>query len=385
MKATAGPIIVVAPDSFKGSLSAQEAADAIARGVLRALSSSTIRSYPMADGGEGTLRALLGSGGRSYMVQARDVTGEMRSVPTGLLSDGSAVIEIAEIVGITDRKVTSISVEKRTTLGVGDALRALLDKGIKKIAIALGGSSTNDGGAGMLVALGVELRNAAGCLLDPIPEALGEVAHINMSGLDPRLAAVELLVLSDVNNPLTGKQGATAVFGPQKGVASSQVEQLDADIAHYANHLEQAFNRTARQIPGSGAAGGLGFALNLLGAKVCSGAEAVADMLNIDQAMADADWVITGEGRSDAQTLHGKAPCVVCQRARRLAVPASLLSGAIDIASLPQLSQHFSGCFSIAPGPIDLPTSLSQADPLLADAAEQMARLWAVASAHGKF
>lgn len=380
MNATANPVIVVAPDSFKGSLSAHEAADAMERGIRRAMPSCTVRSYPMADGGEGTLRALLRGGGTCIPVMARDAAGIMREIPIGLLSDGSAAIEIAEIVGLTDLRGTLISVAKRTTLGVGDAICALLDRGVKKIIIALGGSSTNDGGAGMLVALGAKLRDQEGVLLDPIPEVLGQVAQVDLTGMNSRLAAVDLLVLSDVDNPLTGQHGATAVFGPQKGVPTVHVARIDFNIAHYAGLLEGAFNLKAKDIPGSGAAGGLGFAFNLLGARVQSGAETVADMLGIDQAMVGADWVITGEGRSDGQTLRGKAPYVVCQRARQAGAPTTLLSGAISLAESSHFHQHFSGCFSLVPGPMNLAVAISQAGMLLGNAAEQVARLWAATS-----
>jgi len=375
-------VVVIAPDSFKGSLSAQRAADSIGRGILRALPSSSVRSYPMADGGEGTRNAL---GGTRLIVSARNAAGNAKSVATGLLSNGTGVIEVAEIVGITDTEGMSIPVSERTTLGVGDALRALLDKGARKVAIALGGSSTNDAGAGLLVALGMRLFDDKENPLTPFPGELGKVARVDLSSLDSRLRELDLLVMSDVNNPLLGAQGATAVFGPQKGVALSQVATLDANLAHYADHLEHAIGRSARDLPGSGAAGGLGFALNILGANVRSGAEAIADAIGLDAALAGADWVITGEGRSDEQTLHGKAPYVICQRAHRLGIPTSLLSGAVDAEALPALNQHFEGCFSLTPGPIDLPTALSQADLFLSGAAEQMARLWGAASnAHAK-
>jgi glycerate kinase len=372
-------VVVVAPDSFKGSLTAKQAADAIGRGVLRALPQAIVRAYPMADGGEGTLDALVRDGSR-LMVSARNAAGNTTMVATGLLNDGSGVIEVAEIVGITDSEITSVPVSERTTLGVGDALLALLDRKVKGIAIALGGSSTNDAGAGMLSALGMRLFDQYGNPLPPIPSSLGKVRRVDVSNLDCRLQGVDLLVMSDVDNPLTGRQGATAVFGPQKGVTTAQVGPLDDQLANFATHLEHALGFTAQDASGAGAAGGLGFALKMLGAKVHSGAEAIADAIDLDEALVDADWAITGEGRSDGQTLRGKAPYVLCQRARKLTVPASLLSGAIDAKSLPALNQHFAGCFSIVPGPIALTESLAQADVFLSNAAEQMARLWAAAS-----
>ncbi len=373
------PVIVVAPDSFKGSLSAQEAADAVVKGILLALPSCTVHSFPMGDGGEGTMAALLSRGGSRITVPARDAAGNMGSATVGLLADGSAIVEVAEIVGITDASCMAIPVEQRTSLGVGDALKTLLDKGVKKICVALGGSSTNDGGAGLLVALGIELFDAAGKALSPTPAALANVARVDLSKLDRRLAEVELIVMSDVDNPLTGAQGATATFGPQKGVTPALIDKLDANLAHYADHLEPAFKRSVRNYPGSGAAGGLGFALKILGAEIRSGAEVVADTLGVNEAIAKADWVITGEGRSDEQTLHGKAPFVICRRARAYGVSTTLLSGAVDAKSLPLLNRHFAGCFSVAPGPIDVETSMRQAGELLSQRAEQLARVWMAA------
>lgn len=369
------PVIVVAPDSFKGSLSAQAVAEAIAAGIKRARPDALVRLAPMADGGEGTLDAMLAHGGERRLMQVRGASGEMREAALGLLPDGSAIVETAEIVGITDTIAMRTPVEARSTRGMGDAIRSLLDAGVRRFFVALGGSSTNDGGAGLLAGLGLALFDADGRELEPTPESLARLARIDVSGLDARLREASFVGMSDVDNPLTGEHGATAVFGPQKGVQAAQVASLDAVLGRFAALLEAALGRSARELPGAGAAGGLGFALHVLGAEFQPGAEVVAAQQGLDAALGGANWLITGEGRSDAQTLRGKAPFVACRHARAAGVPASLLSGAVDPSALEQLSAHFTGCFSPAPGPITLEAAIRDAATLLANEAEQLTRL----------
>jgi glycerate kinase len=270
-------------------------------------------------------------------------------------------------------------VETRSTLGMGEAIRMLLDEGVRRFFVALGGSSTNDGGAGLLAGLGLTLFDSEGKALDPSPRELARLARVDVSGLDPRLGEASFVGMSDVDNPLTGHHGATAVFGPQKGVAANDIEAIDGVIGRFAALLEAALGRSGpssvQASPGSGAAGGLGFALRVLGAQFQPGAEVVAVQLDLDAALDGADWLITGEGRSDVQTLHGKAPFIACQHARKAGVPATLLSGAVDPAALGRLSDHFSGCFSPAPGPMTLDVAMRDAARLLTDKAEQLARL----------
>jgi glycerate kinase len=371
------PIVVVAVDSFKGSLAAPAATDAIARGVLRALPHAQVRARPMADGGEGTLDALLAAspGSRRRDVATCGATGAPIQAPVGRLADGEGVVEIAQIVGLTDAAAGTSDVRARDTRGVGRVLRALIDDGCRAIAIGLGGSSTNDGGAGLLAELGVRFLDAEGRAVRPTPEGLGTLASVDASGLDARLGSVRLTIMSDVDNPLTGMRGATAIFGPQKGVAAADVDALDRTLMHYASRVEAALGRHAASERGAGAAGGLGFALQLLGARFASGAETVADMNGLDAALDGADWAITGEGRSDAQTLMLKAPSIVARRARARGVPVALLSGAIDGTALPALDAHFDGCFALPPGPASLADSLANARDWLDDRAFAMTRL----------
>jgi glycerate kinase len=369
------PVIVIAPDSFKGSLSAEEVAQAIAAGIRRARTDATVRICPMADGGEGTLDAMLSRGGERRTLTVRGAAGPARDAAIGLIGDGSAIIETAEVVGITDPVGMGVAVEERSTRGMGEAIRALLDEGVRRFYVALGGSSTNDGGAGLLVGLGLKILDAQGRELEPTPEQIARAARVDASQLDARVAEASFIGMSDVDNPLTGEHGATAVFGPQKGVKPDQLIAIDAALARFADLLEPALARKARDLPGAGAAGGLGFALHMLGAQFEPGAEVVARQIGLDEALQGADWLITGEGRSDVQTLHGKAPFIACRHARAAGVPATLLSGAVDPAALPRLTEHFSGCFSPAPGPITLESAIRDAAQLLANEAEQLMRL----------
>jgi glycerate kinase len=282
-------------------------------------------------------------------------------------------------VGLTDPAVAAIDVEHRTTLGVGEMIRNRLDAGVRSFMIGLGGSSTNDGGAGLLAALGLSLIDARGHAIAPTPAGLAALAAVDATGLDPRLADARIIVMSDVNNPLTGERGATEIFGPQKGVRRERIAEIDGRIAKLASLTERALDRRAQDKPGAGAAGGLGFALQLIGGEMRSGAEVVADLIGLDAALDGADWAITGEGKSDAQTALGKTPLIVATRAGAQQVPATLISGSIDPSALPELGRHFAGCFSLPAGPGSLEQCMDAAAALLADRAEQVARLFDVA------
>ena len=373
--------IVVAPDSFKGSLAAPEVCAALARGVLRASPDAQVVACPMADGGEGTLDAVLaavGGAGKRHHLSVCGAAGSAIDAAYGILGapeGATAVLEAAQVVGITDAEGMRAPVGLRTTRGIGELVRALLDQGVRRFMVGLGGSSTNDGGAGMLEALGLSLRDATGCEIAPGPEGLATLARVDASALDPRLASCAITIMSDVNNPLSGERGATAIFGPQKGVTPAQIDSFDDALARFGALAETELGRHAAGAPGAGAAGGLGFALQLLGGKFHSGAEVVADLIGLDAALASADWAITGEGRSDLQTLLRKAPFVVAERARARAVPVTLISGAVDPDALPELGKHFAGCFGLANGPSSLDECIANAAAMLVDRAEQIARM----------
>ena len=378
------PVIVIAPDSFKGSIAASGAASAVAQGLRRVWPGADLRLCPMADGGEGTLDAVLSRGGQHLTARVGGASGKTVEASYGVVSEGrTAIIEAAQIVGLTDPDGTAIDVEQRSSRGVGELIRKLLDSGLREFMVGLGGTSTNDGGAGMLAALGLRLLDAKGRTVDATPEGLANLATVDAEGFDPRLRQTTVTVMSDVDNVLAGPRGATAIFGPQKGVRPERVGELDARLARFAALVEKAMGKTARAQPGAGAAGGLGFALQLLGGEVRSGAEVVADLIGLDAAIRGANWVITGEGRTDAQTLLGKTPLVVARRGAAMGVPATLISGGIDRIALPELSRHFAGCFSLTDGPMTLEDCVANAARLLADRAEQAGRLYAAARGAG--
>ena len=372
--------VVIAPDSFKGSIPAEAAATAIATGLRRVWPDADLRLRPMADGGEGTLDAVLSRGGTRRTARVAGASGAPLDAGFGLIdNDGTAVIEIAQVVGLTDAAVAAVPVERRSTRGLGELVRLLLDAGVRNYLVGLGGSSTNDGGAGLLAALGLKLADAKGRDVDPTPAGLAALAEVDASVLDSRLAHAHITIMSDVDNPLCGERGATAIFGAQKGVRAEAAAELDARLARFAALTERAVGRSAKDRPGAGAAGGLGFALQLLGGQLRSGAEVIADLLGLDAALEGADWLITGEGRSDRQTLLGKAPFIAARRAAAKGVPATLVSGVVDRDALPELGRVFAGCHSLTFGPATLEDCLANAAQLLAGRAEQLALLFAAA------
>jgi glycerate kinase len=388
--------IVLAPDSFKGSLSAEAVCAALQTGLRRVLPDAEIVQRPMADGGEGTLDAVVTAlavndknpGARRKQALVRNAAGQSAEAGYALIKHGviyeAALIEVAQIVGIEDAHNMAVPVGDRSSYGVGELMRLLVNDGIRHFFIGLGGTSTNDGGAGLLAALGVKFTGTFRREISPTPNGLAKLISVDVTELDSRLADCEITLLSDVNNVLTGEHGATAIFGPQKGVAKTDIANVDAVIAAYAERLEAALQKHAANQPGAGAAGGLGYALQLLGAKFESGAQTVARLTGLADACKNADWLITGEGRTDAQTLLGKTPFAAAQIAREhgnAGLKATLISGGVDAGSLAALNATFNGgCFSIVPGPMALDQAVIRAPELLANAAEQIARMAVIKS-----
>jgi glycerate kinase len=374
--------VVIAPDSFKESLSAAEVAAAIAAGLREVWPQAELVCRPMADGGEGTLTALIAATGGEYReTLVRDPLGEPVAAQWGWIAGSrSAVIEMAAASGLHLVPPARRDVLRACTYGTGELIRAALDAGATRIVLGFGGSATNDGGSGMLRALGARFEDAAGQPLAPGGAALAQLARIDLSGLDPRLAQVDFEVACDVDNPLCGPRGASQVFGPQKGATPEQVRQLDAALARFADVCAQALGRDDRDLPGSGAAGGIGFAArSFLGASFRPGIELVAEVSGLEQALVGADLVITGEGRLDLQTLHGKTPMGVAAIARRHGVPVVALAGTLG-AGYQQLYGHgIDAAFSLAPGPISLAEALAEAPRLLRQRAADIARLWQLA------
>lgn len=364
--------IVIAPDSFKGTLSALQAAQAIARGIRRVLPDADIQLFPMADGGEGTLDAVLfATQGERHSTTVSGVAGAPVQAAYAVLADGTVVIEVAQVVGLS--LIQGSTVAHRSTRGVGELIHHCLGQGLRRFMIGLGGSSTNDAGAGLLAALGVQLHDAHGASIAPTPAGLESLTRVAFGELDPRLASCDITLMTDVDNPLCGPSGATVTFGPQKGVTQEEVSVFDARLANFARLCDARLGNDCAQRPGAGAAGGLGYALMLLGGQRRSGAEVVCEMMQLDAALLEADWVITGEGRSDAQTLHGKLPWVVAQHARRSAVPVVLMSGAIDDASRQELAHHFDDCRALVGEGVALEQAMHAGEQYLALCAEAWA------------
>lgn len=374
--------IIIAPDSFKESLSAPDAARAIERGVKEACPGAHTVLVPMADGGEGTVRAVLAAtGGQARQTRVRDALGREVLAEWGCLPDGSAVIEMAAAAGLE-----AIAPEDRAplaadTYGVGELIRAALDSGASRLILGLGGSATTDGGAGMLRALGARLLDAQGQTLPPGGAALAQLAHLDLDALDPRLADLDIQLACDVDNPLCGPHGAAHIFGPQKGADAAQVEQLDAALARLADVAEARLGRRHRDAPGTGAAGGLGFAAHaVLGARFRPGAELIAELGGLALALQGATLVITGEGRLDAQTLRGKTPIGVARLAQQAGVPVVALAGSLGDGYEAIYAAGIHAAFSLVPGPHTLAQALAHADTYLAARARDVTQLWLAAA-----
>jgi len=375
--------IVIAPDSFKESLSAPEVAQAIARGWLAVYPNAEIVLCPMADGGEGTVDAVLAATGGERREQV--VQGPLATPVTahwGWLGDGTAVIEMAAASGL--HHVPSGQRDPRVTssYGTGELIIAALDAGATRIILGLGGSATNDGGSGLLRALGVRFLDAGGNELRPGGAALAALQRVDLSALDKRLHNVQVEVAADVDNPLCGPKGASAVFGPQKGASAQQVDELDAALARLAEVVGEALGEDFSTFPGVGAAGGLGFAAKaFLSARFRPGIELVAELSGLAEAVRGADLVITGEGRLDAQSLHGKTPVGVARVVREQSVPVIALAGSLGEGYQQVREAGIEACFSLAPGPITLEQACADAGQELEARAADLARLWRVAQA----
>ena len=375
--------IVIAPDSFKDSLSAQGVADAIALGLAEVWPHAQLIKCPMADGGEGTVESVLAAcDGELRRTDVRGPLGETVNAAWGWLPQNhTAIIEMAEASGLQlvplDRRDACIS----STFGTGELIRAALDAGAQRVILAIGGSATNDGGAGAMQALGVRLLDAQGQQLQPGGLALAQLARIDLTGIDPRLAEVRFDIAADVNNPLCGPHGASAIFGPQKGATTAQVEQLDRALGHFANHCANALAQDVRDEPGSGAAGGLGFAAKaFLGAQFMAGVEVVAELVGLAEAVVGADLVITGEGRFDAQTLRGKTPFGVARIAQEQGVAVIVIAGTLGEGYQALYEHGIDAAFALTSGPMTLEQACTEAPRLLRERATDIARVWRTAT-----
>lgn len=370
--------IVIAPDSYKGCLSALEVAKAMERGVLSVIPSAEVRKIPIADGGEGTVVALVAAtNGQLRQTAVTDPLGNKIIAHWGILGDGrTAVIEMAAASGLP-----LVPKEKRdprvtTTFGTGELIKAALAEGLPKIIIGIGGSATNDGGTGMARALGARFLDAAGQEVAAGGGSLAEICQIDTVGLDSRLQETEIVVACDVDNPLCGSRGASAVFGPQKGATPEMVQQLDAGLAKYAICARQATGRDVAEKAGAGAAGGLGAGLMFFtSAELKPGVEIVLDAVGFADIVRDADFVITGEGRTDFQTAFGKAPVGVAKVAKAYNVPVFCISGGLGDGADDVLAQGIDAVMSICDRPLSLEECMAAGGQLIEPAAARLCRI----------
>lgn len=370
--------IVIAPDSFKGSLTALQVAEAIEVGLRRVFPAATIEKVPMADGGEGTVQSLVdATGGEILTAQVLDPLGNPIDAQYGVLGDGrTAVIEMAAASGLTLVPLDKRDPRVTTTYGTGELIRAALVHGCRKLIIGIGGSATNDGGAGMAQALGAKLLTTNGEQIEPGGGALATLNAIDLSDLDPRIAETETVVACDVNNPLTGKEGASHVYGPQKGATPEMIEVLDANLAHYDSILQRDLGKSVNTVPGAGAAGGLGAGLMaFLNASLKSGIEIVTEAAQLSKQFTGADLVITGEGQINFQTVFGKTPVGVAKVAKTHNLPVIAIAGSIANGSDGVYDAGIDAMIDIVPEPMLLETAIEKATTLIETAAERAGRM----------
>ncbi|NDJ59081.1 glycerate kinase [Enterobacteriaceae bacterium 4M9] len=324
--------IVIAPDSWKESLSAVRVAEAIEKGFREIFPEAQYVCVPVADGGEGTVEAMIAAThGRRMQATVTGPLGEPVQAGWGLSGDGgTAFIEMAQASGLALVPLQARDPRITTSYGTGELILAALDSGARKIIIGIGGSATNDGGAGMVQALGVSLRDALGQEIGRGGAALAALNAVDVTNLDARLRECEILVACDVTNPLTGENGASHVFGPQKGATAAMVAELDANLAHYAHIIEKTLRVQVRNAPGAGAAGGMGAALMaFLGAQLQSGVEIVTGALHLEEHIHNCTLVVTGEGRMDSQSVRGKVPVGVARVAKKYHKPVIGIAGSL--------------------------------------------------------
>jgi len=366
--------IVVAPDSFKGSLSSVRVGETIKKGFKQVIPSSNVTVYPMADGGEGTIDSLIhSSNGKTYNITVTGSDGDKIDTYYGVLGNESTVIiEVANIVGL--KAINNKDPMNSTTYGIGEIILHCIKKNYKKFIIGLGGSSTNDGGLGMLQALGINFADQKGECLSYYAKSIFDIHSVDTKGLVPEIKNCEITVAYDVNNPLCGKEGATYVYGTQKGVKESELATLDKAIQNYAVIIEKEKKDYFQMKKGAGAAGGLGFAFLFLEAELKPGAQLVADIINLDSKISSADWVITGEGKSDYQSIFGKAPIHVAKLAKKNNVKSLLLSGSLG-KGIEELYPYFVSCHSIIPRPLTLQEAMDDSELLLFQSSINLSKL----------
>lgn len=370
--------VIIIPDSFKGTLSAKQICRILKEKVHQQFPACEVVTVPVADGGEGSVDCFLEAlGGRKETVQVHGPYMELMEAEYGILSDGTAVVEMASCAGlplVEDRK----NPKKTTTYGVGELILAAAKAGSKRIITGLGGSCTNDGGCGMAAALGIRFYDAQDREFVPTGGTLKEIRRIDMSRREKLLDQIELLAMCDITNPLTGPEDAAHVFSPQKGADEGMIQELEAGMVHYASILEQTVQiPKIRELPGGGAAGGMGTGMAaLLGAKLIPGIQAVLDTVQIDTLAEHADLILTGEGKIDSQSIHGKVLSGIARRGKALGIPVVAIAGGIDREALPELYRDgLTAAFSINQLPEDFSVSRGKSMENLKTEMENLLRL----------
>lgn len=369
--------IIIAPNALKGCLTAAEAAQALARGVARAAPNLEIMQIPVADGGDGLAEVLISAlhGVQQTVVVSGPLGDPVSATFCHVPARRLAAIEMATASGLALLAQDQLNPLQTTTRGTGELIRAALELSASHLIVGIGGSATNEGGIGMATALGARFLDGNGHPVQPVGGALLQIERIDLSGLDPRLATTRIEVICDVDNPLLGERGAARVYGPQKGAAPDQVEKLEAGLAHLADVIERDLGFKVRELPGAGAAGGLGAGLKaFLGAELRRGVDLVLDLVGLDEPLGDADLVLTAEGQIDFQTAFGKAPAGVAERARAHGVPCIAIAGSVGhgLDALHDLGVN--AVFSLCPGPMSLEQAMAAGGDYLSAVAEQAVR-----------
>ena len=368
--------VVLAPDKFKGSLTAAEVAEAVTAGMLDVVPGLETIMLPVADGGDGTVAAALSAGFDRVMVDAVGPTGEQVRAPYALNGD-LAVVELAAVVGLSMLPGGRLDPLGSSTYGLGLVIADAIRRGATRIVLGLGGSASTDGGAGMVQALGARLLDGDGHDLPPGGGSLGGVERLDLAPLRAKLGAVTIIVASDVDNPLLGPRGAAAVFGPQKGAGPQQVDALEGRLRHWSQLVSDATGRDDADRAGAGAAGGTGFAaLALLDAEIKPGIELILDLIDFDHRIGGADLVVTGEGSLDEQSLAGKAPVGVARAAARVGIPVVAVAGRLQLSPPRLHGAGISAAYALTDLEPDLDRCIANARPLLRRMGAQIAKEW---------
>ena len=367
--------ILLSPQEFKESLSGYEVASAMKEGILRVDPLVNIEISPVADGGDGTLKTMVDvTNGNIVEETVENPLGDQIQAEWGKLGTSqTAVIEMARASGLALLKENEKSALKTTTYGTGQLFKSALDQGIKKFILAIGGSATNDGGAGFATAIGARLLDKNNNAIYPSGENLSLIEKIDLSNLDQRIKDIEVQVACDVNNPLCGETGASAIFGPQKGASTNDIDILDRNLLHWSELIRNQMGKDVKDIPGAGAAGGLGAGLMaFVNAELALGADIVLNTLDYDKKLKDIDLVIVGEGQTDKSTQYNKSPVAVSTRAKKLGIPVICISGSLGEGYKECTNQGIDSFFSIVNKPMELEFALNNAYDLISSSTEEI-------------